>query len=218
MNETLGQRLARYRRQSGHTQETLAEACGWEGQSRISNYERDKNEPNLADLRLLASALRRPLIELIDGDSEHAAPKTDDYALIGQYSAKGSAGPGFLNEHVEVRGGLVFKRDWLARMNLKEQHLKVIYAQGSSMEPTISDGDVLLLDESQAQPLNRKVFAIQRPDGDLIIKRLIQTITNGWVIRSDNEDKRQYPDEIASDNEIGHLSILGRIVWHGGAL
>ncbi|MBN1079808.1 hypothetical protein JNO13_02730 [Pseudomonas sp. 1079] len=57
-----------------------------------------------------------------------------------------------------------------------------------------------------------------KPDGELIIKRLAQSMTGGWIIRSDNEDKRQYPDEAASDNEIGHLKIVGRIVWHGGAL
>lgn len=141
-----------------------------------------------------------------------------DFTIIPQYSAKGAAGNGYLNDNVEALSGLVFKRDWLNRMRLKEQNLKVIYAQGSSMEPTLADGDVLLLDESQTEPSNRRVYAITRPDGELIIKRLMLTMTNGWIIRSDNEDKRQYPDEVASDTEIGHLRIAGRIVWHGGAL
>ncbi|WP_178125612.1 S24 family peptidase [Pseudomonas sp. FSL R10-0765] len=150
-------------------------------------------------------------------------PKEDDnplkdFTIIPQYSAKGAAGNGYLNENVEKLSGLVFKRDWLNRMRLKEQNLKVIYTQGSSMEPTLADGDVLLIDESQIEPSNRRIYAITRPDGELIIKRLMLTMTNGWIIRSDNEDKRQYPDEIASDNEIGHLRIVGRVVWHGGAL
>lgn len=141
-----------------------------------------------------------------------------DFTIIPQYTVKGSAGNGYLNDNVEALSGLVFKRDWLNRMRLKEQSLKVIYTQGSSMEPTLTDGDVLLLDESQTEPSNRRIYAITRPDGELIIKRLMLTMTNGWIIRSDNEDKRQYPDEVASDDEIGHLRIAGRIVWHGGAL
>lgn len=146
------------------------------------------------------------------------SPTDPDYAVIPQYTAKGSAGNGFLNYHVEVNGGQVFRRDWLARMGLKEQNLRVIYTQGSSMEPTLSDGNVILIDSSQIYPTNRRIYAIHRPDGELIIKRLVQTMTNGWIIKSDNDDKRQYPDEIASDSEIGHLRIAGRVVWHAGEL
>jgi phage repressor protein C with HTH and peptisase S24 domain len=152
------------------------------------------------------------------GDPHSDTPDVNDYALIKQHSAKGSAGSGYFNDHVEVKGSLVFKRDWLRRMSLREESLSVIYVQGRSMEPTLADGDVLLLDESQTEPLNGRIYAITRPDGELIIKRLIKTVTNGWVIRSDNEDKREYPDEIATDTEIGHLLIVGRVVWHGGAL
>jgi len=66
--------------------------------------------------------------------------------------------------------------------------------------------------------LNGRIYAIQRPDGDISIKRLVHTLTNGWIIRSDNEDRRAYPDESATDTSIGHLLIIGRAVWHAGAL
>lgn len=220
--ETLGQRLARYRNEANLTQKGLAAACNWQnGQGRIANYEKDKREPSLADLRMLSLALKKPLMALVEGDDDQTrstAPKIDDYALIPQYTAHGSAGNGHLNDHVEIKGGLVFRRDWLARMALRERSLHVIYAKGQSMEPTICDGDVVLLDEAQKEPRDRRIYAMLKPDGELIIKRLAQSMTGGWIIRSDNEDKRQYPDEAASDNEIGHLKIVGRIVWHGGAL
>ena len=141
-----------------------------------------------------------------------------DFAIIPQYTARGSAGNGHMNDHVEVKGGLVFKKDWLQRMALKEEHLSVIYCQGNSMEPTLADADVLLIDESQCAPQSRKIYAIRRPDGEISIKRLIHTMTQGWIIRSDNPDKACYPDEPASDSSIGHLAIIGRVVWHGGAL
>ena len=123
-----------------------------------------------------------------------------------------------MNDHVEVKGGLVFKRAWLTRMSLKERNLHVIYVEGHSMEPTISDGDVLLFDESQTAPKDGRIYVLCKPDGQLIIKRLIQSITGGWIIRSDNEDKRTYPDQPVADSEIEHVSIVGRAVWHGGAL
>ncbi|KAA8552354.1 XRE family transcriptional regulator [Pseudomonas marginalis] len=220
--ETLGQRLARYRNEAQYTQKSLAAACDWQnGQGRIANYEKDKREPSLADLRTLSEALNKPLMHIIEGEDGSAvgvSPRIDEYALIPQYTAHGSAGSGHLNDHIEVKGGLVFRRDWLQRMALKERNLHVIYAKGHSMEPTICDEDVVLIDDVQITPRDRRIYAMLKPDGELIIKRLVQSLTGGWIIRSDNEDKRQYPDQPATDSEIGHLRIIGRIVWHGGAL
>lgn len=227
--ESLGKRIARLRKAAGYSsQAALGTACGWERpQARVSNYEKDSREPNLADLRLLANALGVSLIELIDGTPARACedtgqyaykPDATEYALVPQHTAQGAAGNGQLNDHVEVKGGLVFKRAWLARMGLKERHLHVIYVQGHSMEPTVCDGDVVLLDESQTEPRDGRIYALLKPDGELIIKRLIQSITGGWIIRSDNEDKRAYPDQPITDTDLENLTIVGRVVWHGGAL
>lgn len=225
--ETLGQRIARIRRTRDLSQTELANQCGWEnGQARIGNYERDKREPSLSDLRNLATALRVTLMDLVEGNNDGAvseetgtySPSAQDYALIPQYTAQGAAGNGHYNDHVEITGGLVFKRAWLARMSLRERHLHVIYVSGHSMEPTISDSDVVLVDESQTTPKDGRIYAIRKPDGELIIKRLVQTVTGGWLIRSDNDDKRSYPDQPVSETEIENIHIVGRIVWHGGAL
>ncbi|HCA25238.1 MAG TPA: hypothetical protein DEP32_13820 [Pseudomonas sp.] len=223
--ETLGKRIARLRKAKNLSQTELATACGWEnGQARVGNYELDKREPTLSNLRTIADALGTTLMHLVEGDPDQDAtppahtPSAHDYALVPQYTAKVAAGNGQMNDHVEVKGGLVFKRAWLTRMSLKERNLHVIYVEGHSMEPTISDGDVLLFDESQTAPKDGRIYVLCKPDGQLIIKRLIQSITGGWIIRSDNEDKRTYPDQPVADSEIEHVSIVGRAVWHGGAL
>ena len=223
--ETLGKRIARLRKAKDLSQAELAAACGWEnGQARIGNYELDKREPTLSNLRTVADALGTTLMQLVEGETDQAhqetnhTPSAHDYALVPQYTAKVAAGNGQMNEHVEVKGGLVFKRAWLNRMSLRERNLHVIYVEGHSMEPTISDGDVLLFDESQTSPKDGRIYVLAKPDGQLIIKRLIQSLTGGWIIRSDNEDKRTYPDQPVADSDIEHISIVGRAVWHGGAL
>lgn len=58
------------RQRAGLTQEQLALACGWQGQSRIANYEADKikksaREPALDELPLLAKALSVSVAELL---------------------------------------------------------------------------------------------------------------------------------------------------------
>ena len=152
------------------------------------------------------------------GPQRPVSPEEEDLAMIPAYTAKGSAGNGYLNDHVEVIGGIAFRRDWLRQQGLKEPALRIIRNHGISMWPTLGDDDILLLDESQSEPRSGGIYAILRPDGELIIKRLVHTLTNGWLIRSDNGDKMAYPDEVAQDTEIGHLRIVGRVVWHGGSL
>lgn len=228
--ESLGQRIARLRTIAGLSQTALGARCGWEsGQARISNYERDFREPNLSELRNIAAALSVSLYELLDGDEANSkigemqgayltAKPPADYAMIPQYSAHGAAGHGHTNDHVEVKGGLAFKRDWLRRMGLREGSLSVIYVHGHSMDPTICDADVLLIDENQRDPKDGRIFVILKPDGDVIIKRLIKSLTGGWIVRSDNDDKRTYPDQPITENDIEQLQIIGRAVWHGGSL
>lgn len=63
--DTLGSRIAHYRKMKGISQDKLAKACGWGSQSRIGNYEKDTREPSLDDLELMAKALGVTVADLI---------------------------------------------------------------------------------------------------------------------------------------------------------
>lgn len=141
-------------------------------------------------------------------------PHEDDYALIPQFHVNGSCGDGYMNDHVEIRGGLAFKRDWLARMNIDPAQASVIYARGDSMAPTLNDGEVMLIDNRTRDPQSGKVYVIE-VGGDLRAKRLFNRAT-GWVIASDNQDKMRYPDEPL--HSLGDIRVLGRVVWRGGGM
>lgn len=63
------QRLRELRVARGMTQEQLALACGWQGQSRIANYESrsgSARQPRLDELSLLAGALGVGMGELLE--------------------------------------------------------------------------------------------------------------------------------------------------------
>lgn len=226
--KTLGSRIAHYRTVAGMSQAALAKACGWASQSRVGNYEKNTREPSLDDIAVMAKALgvAQDLLLLHttaepsqgSGPDENGSPSKKDYALIPQYTARASAGNGYHNDHVELKEGLVFKRDWLKRLALREENLCVIYAEGSSMEPTISDGDVLLIDHASTTPRSGKVYAMLRPDGSTSVKRLIQAFSGEWIIRSDNPDKTLYPDEPISAEALQQIEIIGRSVWGGGGM
>ncbi|WP_312141249.1 LexA family transcriptional regulator [Stutzerimonas nitrititolerans] len=181
----------------------------------------ERFSPRLAEEIAGMTAEKRPagtIVEISPGPDEGGSPSSDDYALIPQYTAKGSSGNGYLNDHVEIKGGLAFKRDWLCRMGLKPDSLRVAYNHGDSNWPTLTDGEVVLLDVAAVEPANGKMFALLDPDGEMIFKRLIRDIKGGWLIRSDNDNKTLYPDMPISDEGIRGVDIVGRIVWRGGAM
>jgi len=61
----IGDRIRRERERRGWSQPRLARACGWESQSRISQYETGEREPKLADLEKVAKALDLTLVDLV---------------------------------------------------------------------------------------------------------------------------------------------------------
>lgn len=142
----------------------------------------------------------------------------DRYAFIPQYSAKAAAGFGHENPHVESVATLAFKREWLRIKGVNPKHLIVIYADGESMWPTIDDHDVLLVDKSRTEPADGQIFVMASADKGAIVKRLVQSPLGGWIIRSDNEDKDEYPDLLLSRSEINEHRIIGRVIWRGGDL
>lgn len=224
----LKDRLNAARRHAKLSQVELAIAAGIT-QASISDLERGKSLATSHCVQIAVACGVSPtwlsdgsgeMIGTHHGPDENGSPSKKEYALIPQYTARASAGKGYHNDHVELSEGqgLVFKRDWLKRLSLKEATSCVIYAEGSSMEPTISDGDVLLIDRASTEPRSGKVYAIQRPDGSISVKRLVQTFAGGWVVRSDNPDKTLYPDEPISADDLQQIEIIGRSVWGGGGM
>ena len=152
----------------------------------------------------------------IQSIEEQSGSGLDKYTFIDQYDARAAAGSGFENAHVVLLHSLAFKTEWLRAKGLKAKNLKVIYADGNSMWPTINHNDVLLMDESRIEPVDGQVFVMGNLEGN-IVKRLIKS-KKGWIISSDNPDKDQYRDQDLSDDEINEHRILGRVIWRGGDL
>ncbi len=150
-----------------------------------------------------------------------ATPSEDDFDLVPQLDLSAACGDGKFAEHVVVRGGLAFKKTFMRQFGISEATSRIIYAQGTSMEPTIGDGRVVLINLSETAPIDGKVFLICDQDGALLLKRLVREYDPAmqatvWKTRSDNPDKRQYPDKILPDDP--RVQIVGRAIWHDGLL
>lgn len=65
ISTTFAHNLASLRKERKLSQVDLASLCGWDTQSRISNYETNFRTPDLDDIEILAKALNIDVLELL---------------------------------------------------------------------------------------------------------------------------------------------------------
>lgn len=139
---------------------------------------------------------------------------SEEYALVPRYGVKASAGHGSIVESEQIVDHMAFKRQWIRTMGLDVSHLALISAKGDSMEPTIKDGYLLLVD-LRVHEVKGDAIYILRLDGELIAKRLQRIFDGGIKIKSDNQ---AYDEQVVPQDYVGKLNIIGRVVWGGGRM
>ena len=231
--KTLGERVKEERKKRHWSQADLGAKVGV-SQAAISEIERDV--PKSSGLVIpIAKAFKIDVSFLIDGKEnvlrqmpdnndivivgsktgEIADPK--EYVMIPRYDVRGSCGEGIDVNEVSIVDGMPMPVAWLRTQKLPEAHLlAVIEASGDSMQPTIEDGQTLIVNTVDIEPKSTKIYLICI-DGKLFIKRLIYTPT-GWIMRSDNPNKSNYPDFVIGSESLDNIDIQGRVVWKSGML
>ncbi|MGJ8525209.1 HTH-type transcriptional regulator PrtR [Halomonadaceae bacterium LMG 33818] len=223
--DTVGKRVRKARKQAGLNQAELAEKIGIR-QATISELENSLG--STTHLVSIAKACGVNVDWLATGEGEMLPSmqspiiaedvSNEEYAFIPVLSVKAAAGDGYVNVEEVNEGTLAFRREWMQRQGLREKNLRLIRACGESMYPNINEGDMLLVDTSQIEPVTGKVYAIRRPDFSLSVKRLSQGFTGDWTIISDNPDKAKFRDEPVGDISAANIPIVGRVVWRGGLM
>ena len=153
---------------------------------------------------------------MADVTTGHAADGTfaAEYALVPIYQVEVSAGYGATVETETSVARLAFRRDWLEEIGVYESKAATVVASGDSMEPTIHDGDVLLVDTDQRQVIKDAIYVV-RQESLLYVKRLQRLYDGSIRISSDN---KAYASEMVPKRELGSLEVIGRVVWSGGRL
>lgn len=148
-------------------------------------------------------------VEVIDKDAEYAHIPVHDVFL--------AAGAGATNDAEEIVDALAFRRDWLRRIGLDPSKAAIARARGDSMQPSIWDGDLLLIDRNRTmppmpakadRPKRMPVFALLH-DGEAKVKRLHLIDKGLAMLLSDNPDHQ--PCLVTPES----LQIIGKVVWWG---
>ena len=134
-----------------------------------------------------------------------------DFIQVPVYNVHLSAGNGMRVDHEQIVERLPISRKYLADSGVPENQATIVEVKGDSMEYTLIDGDVVLVNTAIVKPVSGKIFAFDF-DGDLRVKRFIKRLDGSWRIVSDNEDKNIYADESLSAHNIDQLRMIGQVV------
>ena len=96
-----------------------------------------------------------------------------------------AAGSGALDLDEEVKTYAYFREEWLKRRGLVATRCSVISVMGESMEPTLPDGCVVLLDHNRRSRRKGKIFVVRTEDG-LVVKRAGKDPGGRWQLVSDH--------------------------------
>lgn len=178
--------------------------------------------PNLEKLGHVAKVVKVELEWLLSGKGrvQGGDPITEDYHnefVAIQYAAvRPSMGGGTIVE-AEDRPGrdFHFRRAWIRdRLRAAPSLLRVMAVQGDSMMPTLNDGDVILVDMNQRNPVPPGIFVLNDGMG-LVAKRLEHVpMSDPPQVRIISDNPRYSPYQCLLDE----VNIVGRVRWYGREL
>jgi phage repressor protein C with HTH and peptisase S24 domain len=135
----------------------------------------------------------------------------ENIELIPVYDVAASAGHGAVAEYEAQTHSLAFPPDYLKRLTSSSPgNLSIISVKGESMEPTLLDDDIVLLDTSKTNLSYDGLFVL-RFDDALHVKRIGRSPKKRHItIISDN--RNLYPPMEAT---ISDVQAIGKVLWYG---
>jgi phage repressor protein C with HTH and peptisase S24 domain len=219
---TTGERVKMRRQELHMSQDKLATLAGLT-QPTISALE--KNRANTSgSLASIASALGVSALWLETGLGEMVPPGTvqgvsanDDAYIVPLLDARGSCGNGRMYGDIDTTPITISKRllgRCRASFNFASM-LAALYADGDSMAPYITHGDIILFDSGVTDFQDGGIYVLDTPDG-LRIKRVHRRADGRVILRSDSQDKTRYPDEDYTPDQAESLVVKGKYVMRLG--
>lgn len=150
-----------------------------------------------------------------DEGSPFAPALPSDFRLIPRLEVTAAAGPGSIVEYEQPVEMLAFRADWLRSRGINPLTAHVLTARGDSMEPTIRDGDILLVDSSIDRVMDNAIYVLFYA-GRTLVKRVQLRLDGSVVLKSDNKDI--FDDEAVPAAEVAGLNVAGRVMWYGRSI
>lgn len=153
--------------------------------------------------------------EKVLGAPERRSGPVVELVHVPVLDVEASAGHGALAEMESKCAQFGFDEKWLRRLTAsKATGLSIITVHGDSMEPTLHDGDEVMVDLNDGQSRLRDGIYVLRMDDMLSVKRVaIEPQGKRVSVLSDNS---AYPSWRGLEKRT--INIVGRVLWFGRAL
>lgn len=165
------------------------------------------NRTRTPNLTALDSVFRALGVQLVL-PSEKAA----EYDLIPKVAARAGAGAS-LETDGETEGLYAFRRDFMGLSHICARRSVLMDVVGDSMEPLFSEGDTLLVDKSDVDVRDGRIYVVTLGD-ELRVKRIQKTL-RGLILRSENP---KYADISVDGPDLETFVVHGRVRWCGKVL
>lgn len=224
----VGTRIKKAREALGMTQVTLAAAVGISQQA-VMELESGRAKGTKHTAKFARALGQDPLwLETGEGrmrepakarrqvrtDAMEAVVEVANFERIPVFDLKTGRGRDPLGDIDNAVSFSMFRTLWLKALTATPaSQLAVVQMSGDAMEPTIANGDQVLVDTAQAN-LRREGIYVLRLDDTMLVRRVtMHPATRKVTIASDNVRYKPYED---LDPEA--LEALGRVVWIGHTL
>ncbi len=181
----------------------------------MANYERGERFP---DTKILLNLLEifpdtNPTWLLTgEGSKNSSEPVQRGFVMFPRYEIEAGAGLGRTVQSEQIVDFVSFKEEWVQNfLRVPRKDLALLSVKGDSMNPTLNDGDMILVDLRSDRIDDSAIYVLEFDDA-LLVKRIQRKLDGSVVIKSDNQ---LYEPEVLQKDRAETLRVIGRVVWSG---
>jgi phage repressor protein C with HTH and peptisase S24 domain len=214
----IGERLRMEMKKHGVTSADLAKRADVKMSFLYDIISGKSANPSTVKLARVAEVLGVNLDYLV-GSSNNPSPAASthgkhmglqEYVSISRISVSASAAGGTLVTQAHETESYHFRKSWIREhLHAEESDLRMMYVRGDSMEPTLCNDDLILVDTSKKFPTPPGIFLLF--DGFGLVAKRLELIDSASTMRirimSDNLQYQTYERDAKDAN------IIGRVVW-----
>ncbi len=134
--------------------------------------------------------------------------------LVPRFDVQASAGHGAVPQSENIIDSIAFNASWLRERGINPGFASILEARGDSMEPSIRDGDLLVVDRSITTAVGNGIYIVIF-GGNVLVKRINMRRDGTLVLISDNE---RYGQETVPADEVPDIHIAARVMWYGRSI
>ncbi len=223
----VGQRIALLADQVGNRRK-LAQLAGI-SEGHLYRYIRGASKATIEPIMAIAKATGVSLDWLLQGEGSaqsivrwHMPPEVstvggealavNEFCCVPKARAQLASEEGGLLFEEATDHALAFRTQWLAHFG-SAHALVLLDIHGESMEPTLRDGDIVLVQTERQHVAGEGLYAFAT-DARVQVKRLQPLVGQKMRIISDHMDQHRFPP-FEVDVHADHIRIIGQVMWVG---